>query len=452
MRPLARTLSIVVLVIAFAATTMAASTDVGGFVHVWGRYPEPGLGLLEQFSYTLGPSIRFSEGPFSVAFRYGLDPVQRGLLGTPPDPIASGLVDVTVNELGFRLSYGEPLFLSFSYDRMHCETDAAECDTSPYESGEWNCHLLGFGAGLRSSGLWVGVEGGLRLWDWISVATVPDEPLYGFHYQFSAGIDVPLNPGSDPSARRSVESLPIDVFETFDLGCDPWEWNGQSGEISFFDETLRLFVTESNQRLVQRLECSLDRCVVDVDVLLDTPVRSSHFLGVILRYVNDDNFFAYELRADGEGRFVEVRDGEWIIHQDWRRIAGYREGATNHIRVIAPLNEFVVYVNDQRVTTVEALAYRAGDVALLAGTGQTPGTDARFDNLTIRAVEPGILLDPRTERAQQIELVNRAAIGLLSGAAGVLAYREGYDLVSYALVSAALYCLAGDTTHVVRVP
>jgi len=440
------------LTVALTATAMAATTDVGSFVHVWGRDPTPGLGVLEQFSYTLGPSVRFSEGRFSVSFQYGLDPVQKSLWGTPPSPVESGLVDVTLEELGFRFFYGEPLFLSFSYDRLHCLAEAAECEGSPYESGEWTCHLLGFGAGLTSGGVWAGLEGGIRLWEWGDVAAIPDTPPYSFTYQFSAGIDWPLRAAINRSAPRSVESLPIERLETFDLGCDPWEWKGQSGEISFFDEALRLFVTEPNQRLIQRLECSMDRCVVDADVILDTPIRASHFLGIVLRYEDDENFFAFELRADGTGRFVEVTDGERIVHQDWRQISGYREGDVNHIRVVCPLNGFVVYVNDRRFARIEVLAYREGDIALLAGTGQTPGTDARFDNVTIREIESGIALDPRTERSQEIELVNRAAIGLLSGAAGIFAYREGYDLISYGLVSVALYCLVGDTTHVLDVP
>ena len=57
---------------------------------------------------------------------------------------------------------------------------------------------------------------------------------------------------------------------------------------------------------------------------------------------------------------------------------------TNDIKVDCVGSTLTLYANGSQLISVEDTAFASGDVGLLAGTFDTPGTDIHFDNFVVR--------------------------------------------------------------------
>jgi len=432
-----------------AAASTAAQFGLGGFAHVWGEYPEGAYGLLDEWSYTAGPLASFSEGRARFDFFYGADPILAGWLGDAPEPIASAQMTLWLDELGWRVWYGRPVCVVGSYSRLHCEAEPATCETA-FAAGEWLAHQISAGIGVREGPFWLLVEAGLRFWDWRDVAAAPEVSVDGALY-VAAGLHLPVGGAGALEPRTPVESLPVTIEETFPVDCDDWRWEGQAGRIDNLDGALHFTVNTPEQRLMQQLPCDLGRFVLDVEITPHAAYTEGYYQGVALRYADDDNFFAVDLRADGYIRFVKVVEGVWETVHGWRRATGYEPGASNRLRIVAPGNRFIVYLNGHRLLSVREVSFRKGDVALLAGTTTGRGHSVSFDNLTLRAIPPGTVLDPRTVGAQRIELAQRTAAALLFGAGALVGILEDADAAGFAFAAGMLASIFADTTHVLYV-
>ena len=440
---------VVAVMICTAWAAVGAQYGLGGFTHVWGRYAEGQIGLLNEVSVTAGPLMTLADGSVRWDFWYGIDPVQAGWLGTTPQPIDSRLVNVWLDELGWRFWYGQPLAVSASYSRLHCETEPVPAEL-PYVAGEWLSHSLTAGLGLRLGSFWALAEVGLRWWNWLDVASVPAVSSE-FNLYLATGFSIPFNPAGAHEPREPVESFDPVLEEEFPLDCGDWNWEGQVGRISNLDGALHFVVEEQQQRLMQRFPCDLWRFALDVEFAAHSSYTDQYYQGVILRYEDDDNFYAVDVRGDGYLRFVKVADGHSETLRSWRRAIGYRPGETNRLRIVAPGNEFVVYLNGNRLCRVYEVSLRKGDVALFAGTSGGNSQSVTFDDLIIREIPADTALDPRSLHTQQIELAQRAAATLLTGAGAVISFAEGYEALGFGLAAGALYSLLADSTHIVYV-
>ncbi len=426
------------------------STDVGigGFAHIWGEYPSGEFGFLERYSYTAGPLISFVAGLTVWDFWYGVDPIQNGWIGDQPEPIASGEVKVYLDELGWRVSLASPLFVSASYSRLRCAVTPVPCNTQ-YVTGGWLANQITAGGGVRIGPFWGLVEAGVRWWNWQSVPGEGEPVETGLY--LSSGFAIPTSSISSHELRHTVESLSIALEETFPLSCDEWDWVGQSGRITILDEQLSIQVKEQGQRVMQRFCCDEGRFVLDLDISPFSSYNARHFFGVVLRYEDDNNFYALDVRADGYIRFTKALDGRLETVVPWRRTAAYEPGEINHLRVIAPGNKFVFYLNDRRILSVPEVSFTKGDVGVFAGTAEESGTWVAFDNLAIRAIPPNTLLDPRTERTKEFERVERIGLAILGAVGAYASFSEGYNFFGYSFTAAALYELLSESAHLIQV-
>jgi hypothetical protein len=111
-------------------------------------------------------------------------------------------------------------------------------------------------------------------------------------------------------------------------------------------------------------------------------------MGVICRYTGSDgsyNFYFFLISSDGyvgiskmEGSQSRLISGDELIQSDTIKI-----GETNHIRADCVGSKLTLYVNGEQAATATDDAYTAGDVGLIAGTFDTPGTDILFDNFVV---------------------------------------------------------------------
>lgn len=108
--------------------------------------------------------------------------------------------------------------------------------------------------------------------------------------------------------------------------------------------------------------------------------------GLICRYQDVDNFYAFLISSDGYYGIMKVADGtsEILGNANLMETDSIQQGAsTNRIRGDCVANNLTLYVNGQQVHRVQDSAFGSGDVGLLAGTYDESGTDIHFDNFFV---------------------------------------------------------------------
>jgi hypothetical protein len=111
-------------------------------------------------------------------------------------------------------------------------------------------------------------------------------------------------------------------------------------------------------------------------------------MGVICRYSGKDssyNFYFFLISSDGyvgiskmEGNESHLISGDQMEQSDT-----IKAGETNHLRADCIGNKLTLYVNGKQAATATDSTYTSGDVGLIAGTFDTPGTDVLFDNFVV---------------------------------------------------------------------
>jgi hypothetical protein len=108
--------------------------------------------------------------------------------------------------------------------------------------------------------------------------------------------------------------------------------------------------------------------------------------GLICRYRNGDNFYAFLISSDGYYGIALVRDGEYTaLGSDGMQFSdAIRQGnATNRLRGDCVGSTLTLYVNSSKLAEVEDKTFRSGEVGLIVGTYQSPGTAIQFDNFIV---------------------------------------------------------------------
>jgi hypothetical protein len=108
--------------------------------------------------------------------------------------------------------------------------------------------------------------------------------------------------------------------------------------------------------------------------------------GVICRYLDTNNFYFFVISSDGYYGIGKVLDGEHIlIDMDNMTPSDHIKlgSVSNAIRADCIGSTLTLYVNGQLVDSKEDSTFTSGDVGLMAGTFDTPGTDIAFDNYIV---------------------------------------------------------------------
>jgi Domain of Unknown Function (DUF1080) len=111
-------------------------------------------------------------------------------------------------------------------------------------------------------------------------------------------------------------------------------------------------------------------------------------MGVICRYTdNDDSFHFYFFLISSDGYVgiskMDNTSSHLISGEEMLQSDTIKTGETNHIRADCIGSKLTLYVNGQQAATATDTSYTTGDVGLIAGTFDTPGTDVLFDNFKV---------------------------------------------------------------------
>lgn len=160
-------------------------------------------------------------------------------------------------------------------------------------------------------------------------------------------------------------------------------------QIRYQDGALHFFIDDLDQIAWSTSGKRFENFTFDVDATqIGGPSDNSY--GVLIRYVDEKNFYRLDISGDGYFAVNKYQAGNWLTLQDWTESAAIkRDAATNHLQVIARGNQFTFSVNGETVTTFTDDEFKQGDIGLTAGTlFDNAGVQIAFDNLSVSEAKP----------------------------------------------------------------
>lgn len=110
--------------------------------------------------------------------------------------------------------------------------------------------------------------------------------------------------------------------------------------------------------------------------------------GVLFRYLDEGNFYRFDLTGDGRYAVFKLENEEWITLMDWVESTAIKpQGEVNLVRVICQGPRMTFYSNGQELTSVKDDSFERGDVGLFGSTFTEPNIVVEFDNLHVWEVE-----------------------------------------------------------------
>ena len=182
--------------------------------------------------------------------------------------------------------------------------------------------------------------------------------------------------------------LPGEVLFKDDFSDPTSGWNrvsAENGETDYADGVYRIHVNEIDTDIWSKPGLNLTDVIIEVDAFKVGGARDNRF-GVICRHVDTSNFYTFIISSDGYFGIGKVKDDiyELIDADALLPNESIQQGsALNHIRAECVGDLLTLHVNGQKIAQVLDTDYKSGDVGLIAGTYNDPGTDIRFDSFLV---------------------------------------------------------------------
>jgi hypothetical protein len=186
-----------------------------------------------------------------------------------------------------------------------------------------------------------------------------------------------------PQAAESGAVLFSDNFSNPNSGWDTWSQDGSF--VTYQDGTLRIYVNEPQYSYWSRPGKRYDDARIRVDATrIGGPEDND--MGIICRFKNEDNYYAFLISSDGYGGIVKVKDGQY--HLLTGEALAYIEAVktdseTNAIGADCIGSKLALFVNGLLVAFAEDSDFMTGEVGLIAGTYDLTGVDIAFDNFIV---------------------------------------------------------------------
>jgi hypothetical protein len=194
--------------------------------------------------------------------------------------------------------------------------------------------------------------------------------------------DTPTDtPTNTPTLTPTPEYLYMDDFDDPASG-----WNESSdsfAQLEYFDGGYRMKLKQASYFIwsISPLKKSFSDFRLEVDVKKIGGPDNGEF-GVIARYHDRLNFYAFLVSNDGEGIIFKYEDGDYegLSSDRLEDIQGVHPDALNHLAVLCRGEELELYVNGELVLSATDTSFRDGDLGLLVGNLDIAGADFLFDN------------------------------------------------------------------------
>jgi hypothetical protein len=151
------------------------------------------------------------------------------------------------------------------------------------------------------------------------------------------------------------------------------------------DGVFRIRVDQANTDAWSTPGLQLNDVRVEVDAIKVAGDRNNRF-GLLCRMNAASRFYVFLISSDGyygigkiDGNSYRLLGSESMLPSD--KIP--QGSAYLRLRADCVKDRLVLYVNGEKIAEARDSAYTGGDVGIIAGAYNTPGTDILFDNFTV---------------------------------------------------------------------
>ncbi len=176
-----------------------------------------------------------------------------------------------------------------------------------------------------------------------------------------------------------------DDFSDTGSGWD--QMSSDNATTDYQDGVYRIYVSDTNSDYWANPGLSLGDVRVEVEAS-KVGGPDDNDLGVICRYQDTQNFYFGLISNDGFAGIGKIKGGDQqLLSGDQLQPADsiHQGNSKNTLRLDCVGNALTLLVNGTQEITVTDADFTTGDVGLMAGTYDTPGTDIHFDNFVVRA-------------------------------------------------------------------
>lgn len=204
---------------------------------------------------------------------------------------------------------------------------------------------------------------------------------------------LPLLSGCNPmsqieaSVQAARDAGSILFYDDFsDTGSGWRQWSSPEAVIHYQNGALAFLINQPNYDYWSLLGKNYTDVILAVEAELINGPTDNDF-GLICRFQDEYNFYAFLISSDGYGGIVKVKDG---LYQVLSSPNGLEFGtmiaqsyARNQLRADCVGSRLTLFVNQQKFAEVEDTDFSMGDVGLVVGAYQTPGVEVHFDNFYV---------------------------------------------------------------------
>lgn len=191
-------------------------------------------------------------------------------------------------------------------------------------------------------------------------------------------------PTSTPSATPTLTPGRV-IFEDDFEDTTRWFSGDEEGfGFEYDDGRYRIYVDLLNAPIWSVLHRNFADVRLEVDVAPDPDVEQGDF-GLVCRHVDEDNYYALLISADGAYGIAKMEDGEFEFLQEGTNQAGIiRHGAeVNRLRADCIGQSLALYANGQKLLEVQDDAFSEGYIGFIVKSRLSPGLEVWFDNFAI---------------------------------------------------------------------
>jgi hypothetical protein len=179
--------------------------------------------------------------------------------------------------------------------------------------------------------------------------------------------------------------------DDFSENTGTWQtWSGSGARVDYDSGGLRFFINEVNQDYWARVGKNYKDVQINVAAEKMSGPNNNQY-GLICRYKNSENFYSFTISSDGYFGIVKVKEGVYTILNDAKMQYSewiHQGEAANQLSVLCNADNLELSVNGHLLSRVKDDAFTSGDVGLLAGTFEEPGTDILFQHFVVtKAIE-----------------------------------------------------------------
>jgi hypothetical protein len=185
------------------------------------------------------------------------------------------------------------------------------------------------------------------------------------------------------------EALPAGVLFQDDFSDTSSGWdrvNVEEGVTDYAEGVYRIYVNTDSTDVWANPGLNFTDTIIEVKAEKVGGPDDNDF-GVICRYEDTNNFYFFILSSDGYYGVGRVLDGvqELLGEEELMPSEAINIGnETNDVKADCVGSTLTLYANGTQLTSVQDSSFTSGDVGLLAGTFDTPGTDIHFDDFVVR--------------------------------------------------------------------